>query len=264
MPDDNENPTLEEIAQETGLTDNAIGDTEVNPSLTPQGGSSKTGDQSKLIYGKYKTPEEAEKGYKSLNSAFTATSQRAKALEKYTRRILADPKAINDPEVKQALGKLGLTVAEVEEEIEEQAEAEQEKGNRWDWDGSPNHPALLMAAFETRQLFKEQRGEIEQGLGRKLTEPERGEIREIIKNTDGRLDVKQAWRISESFEKAVATKHAKELGEARRRASPSGSTRPDPRLVSPGQKIDLNKPVTSMNDAEGSEYIMDIVRRGGK
>lgn len=269
MPDvENEgDPSVEDILRESGVdTGEAEAETDVNAALKPSGqGPSKTqkGTQGNLIFGKYKSIEEAAKGHKSLQGALSQKSEKVKNLEAIVNNPRFRELAKTDPEMRETLQKAGYALAEEEEEIEARAEqAEEAEKGKWAWDGDPNHPAALFATFETKMLFKDQQKEIEEGLGRKLSKPEVGEIQQVIRTTGGKLDVLKAWRVTDAFQNAIAEKHNRELEDVRRQRTSGSTMRPDPRLVGSGQKLDLSKDVTKMNSAESAEFLMDIVRKG--
>lgn len=207
----------------------------------------------KLLAGKYKTPQELEKAYLSQNKGYRGLESKTKQLEKMLENPRFQELAASDPEMREALGKLGYELMDAETQRDEQ-----QSGGRWD--GNTNSPDFKMAVMEHKQQLFFDRMNFQQELGRNLSDREWADIKREIVNAP-RLSVRQAWKLTAHFEKAMEEKQQKALEAAGRRPAVN---RPRPAGgAMTGPKGPQGKSPLGLNDGEKGQFIQDLIDKAG-
>lgn len=230
----------------------------------PQG----TQNDRQLLAGKFKSQEDLVKGYQSANSALGKAQSRSKQLEKLLEVPGVYERLASTPEGRQTLAALGYELRTADQEEEQGQEAgfgeydEQLISELTNVLGhQPTERDLLR--YETVQLKETNRLNWElfhfgQNRGKPLSAPEERAIREVLRVAP-RLSIQQAWRLTPGFEEALKAKQDEAVAAAGRK---SGVKRPPPNpTLAPGQKLDMKKPVTQMNDAERRAFLTDLAEK---
>lgn len=208
--------------------------------------------QEKLLAGKYKTVQDLEKGYLSQNKGYQQQSQRAKQLES----MLQNPKfadwAAKDPEMREALSKLGY-------ELQEEDSRQDERQSGGAWNGDQNDPRFVAEVVRQESRMQWDQFRFEKKLGRDLSDQEIRNVKQQIVMAP-RLTWEQAWKLTPHFEKEMAAKHEKELTAARGR-SPVGNR---PRPVVPGgiagPKTAQGRNALSLKDGDKAEFLNNLIQ----
>lgn len=232
--------TPQGYAQDTGHADRFA---------TPQNPGARTQDAGKLLAGKYKTPQELEKAYQARDKQAGQALSKLQRLEQMVQNPKFQQWAQNDPEIREALGKLGYEMRR-EEALQEAQQGEE-------WDGDENAPEFKMAVLEAKNELRWDLFHFGQQRGKPLAPDEERAIREVL-TASPRLTVQQAWKLTPNYDKEVKSREDSRVSEMEKRFRPKGRPQPNP-LALPGQKIDLKKGVTEMNDAERRAYLSKIV-----
>lgn len=219
---------------------------------TSQGsGSAPQGSQSeKLLAGKYKTPQDLEKGYLSQSKGYQQLSSRAKQLESMLQNPKFSAWAANDPEMREALGKLGYELQE-----EDTRQDEREAGGRWN--GDQNDPRFVAEVVRQENRMSWDQFRFERKLGRDLSEAEVRSVKQQIVMAP-RLSWEQAWKLTPHFEKEMAAKHEKELAAAQRR-SPVNRPRPVTPGGLAGPKTAQGKNALGLKDGEKADFLNGLI-----
>ena len=98
-----------------------------------------------------------------------------------------------------------------------------------------------------------------QERGKPLSQQEDRAIREVLAASP-RLSVKQAWKLTDHYEKELKSKEDERFAKLQGNRQNGNRPRPNPTTPS-GQKLNLQKPVTEMNDAERRAYLMQITEQ---
>ncbi len=224
-------------------------------SLSP-GGRAGAPQEGKLIFGKYKSIEEAEKGHKALNATYTQETQKRKALEALLQNKSLKTLAASDPQIKDALTKAGYTLAEEEEKAEEQ----EAKLQGDVWNGDENDPRYQVRMIRRELDLRDQKQELEAELKRRLKPEEIAEIKEVMKTVSPTMALGMAWKLTPSFEKAMKERQDKELAKAR--GPERSGTRPPPFLGPQGQNgANAAKRPSQMSAMEKRNALLETVRK---
>lgn len=218
---------------------------------TSQQGDRTQNDQSQkasLLAGKYKTPQELEKAYRSQNQGYRQLQTKAQQLEKMIQNPRFQQMAANDPEMRQALQALGYELMEEENRQDER----QNQG----WDGNTNSPDFKIAVLEHKQQLFVDRLEFQEELGRKLTAQEWADIRKQIQMAP-RLSVKSAWKLTEHFDRELKAKQQKEI-ESLQRRNPVARPKPVSQSMG-GPKGPQGKSPLGLGETEKGQFIQDLI-----
>ena len=218
---------------------------------TSQQGNLNQGNQdqkNQLLAGKYKTPQELEKAYRSQNQGYRQQQTKLQQLE----GILQNPKlqalAATDPDVRKALQAAGIELMEEENRQEER----QNQG----WDGNTNSPDFKIAVLEHKQQMFVDRLEFQEELGRKLNAQEWNDIKRQIQMAP-RLSIKSAWKLTSHFDKEMEAKQAKQM-ESLQRRSPVNRPRPASQSLG-GPKGPSGKSALGLGEGEKGQFIQDLI-----
>ena len=220
-----------------------------------QAPNTQQGQTEKLLAGKYKSPQELEKAYLNQNKGYRSLESKQQQLERMIQNPRFQELAANDPEMREALGKLGYELME-----QETQQDERESGGRWD--GNTNTPDFRMAVLEHKQQLYFDRMDFQQELGRKLNDREWADVKREIVNAP-RLSVRQAWKLTPHFEKALEEKQAKALEAAGRRPTVGNRPRPASQTGLGGQKAPQGRSAIGIQDAEKGQFIQDLIDKAG-
>lgn len=253
MPNEGQSDDLENLASQ--LTDQGNGqspETQNLPTnLQPSGqhGQSQNGAQQQ-IFGKFKTMQDAEKGYKSSVSEMDKAKSRSRQLE----GIVSNPRlmkmAQSDPELREALAKAGF--AQVEAAQEE--EPNDVPANVDEYLNSPEGIRAEMRAW--RELDRELSG-FQKQLGRDLTVNEHAEVMNHIALAP-HLTMSQAYKLTSAYEATLKAREDKIRNEA---GAKSRVNRPRPPAgLQPGAPQGSGKKsVGQMNSGEREQFIQDLM-----
>lgn len=227
--------------------------------------------QNQLLAGKFKTPQDLEKGYRSAESALGKATSRAKQLERLIQTPGVYERLASSPEGRDTLAALGFEMRE--------ADTQEEQQNQGGYDSydeglirdlsqvlgrEPTERDLMkyeITFMKEEQKLNWQLFRFGQSRGKELNPQEERGIRNILRVAP-RLTVDQAYRLTPEYEQSVKAQQDKAVDAVRSKGSVKRPA-PNPTLL-PGQKsLDLKKPVTEMNDAERRAYITDLAERGG-
>ena len=204
--------------------------------------------QQRLFGGKYQKIEDFEKAHKSLRGEFDKRSTKLNSLES----ILNNPQfrqiASSDPQMRDALAKAGYNLA-----AEEEAQAAEDSGDV-EWDGDESHPAFVRQYVDNRFRIMEERSDLQEKIGRKLTSEEWSEIKQIYVDVEG-VNVRQAWMLSDSYQKHLKLAEDKRFESTQKRTA-TNRPRPPSQLMAGQKPLDLKKDPTQMNDQERRAFIM--------
>lgn len=217
-------------------------------SMRPSHGDSQ---QQRLFGGKYQKLEDFEKAHKSLRGEFDKRSTKLNALESILDKPWLRERASSDPEIRDALAKAGYDLALEEEEQAQEASGEQE------WDGNEDDPRFVRQYVDQKFRIRDEKADLQEQLGRKFTPEEWKEISQIYVDIEG-VSVKQAWMLSEGYQRQVKAAEDKRFAEATKR-SQVNRPRPPAQLMAGQKALDLKKDVTQMNDAERRAYVTKLV-----
>lgn len=215
----------------------------------PQGQPNQSQGQ-KLYAGKYKTPEEMEKAYQNVNRLAGKSQSKLQQLESLIQNPRFQQMAQSDPDIAQALAKAGY-------EIRRQEREEDNRGQQ-EWNGDENDPRFQLAVVEAKNELRWNLFNFGQERGKPLSQAEERAIREVMA-VSPRLSVKQAWKLTDFYEKELKAKEDERVSKLQGNRNPN-RPRPNPTNLS-GQKLNLQKPVTEMNDAERRAYLAQIMEQ---
>lgn len=216
---------------------------------TSQGKETQTQGE-KLLAGKYKSPQDLEKGYLNQNKGYQQLQSRQKQLESMLQNPKFQEMAARDPEIRNALSKLGY-------ELQEEDTREDERSSGGAWNGDQNDPRFIAEVVRQENRLAWDQLRFEKKLGRDLSDNEIRTIKQQIVMAP-RLTWEQAWKLTPHFEKEMAAKHEKELAAAGRRGP---VTRPRP--VAPGglagPKSPQGKNALGLKDGEKADFINQLM-----
>ena len=241
-PDD-----LDSLVQQLG-TENEPGTGSDSSGLPPPLQPSGHGEPKGTAGQQQATPQDLEKRYKGLRAGYEKTSQKLKTWEGLLRNPKLLELARTDPEVREALAKAGYQQALEQQAQEEQGDAEEEID-----------PVRLVYDLRAEMEIDREFSSLEREIKREVTPQERKEIMAGIERWGG-FTVKQAWKLTPSYEKHLKDSEDKRVNDAVGKARPYRPRPPSPLL--PGAKApDLKKPVTEMNEAERRAYLTDLIEK---
>lgn len=219
------------------------------PSGTDARGQSQHGSTDSRKYaGRFSTPEELEKSYLGMRKGYDEKASRAKQLEE----ILSNPRlqhmAQIDPEVRGVMEKAGFELKGLEE-----AARGEEYSSPMD-----EQVALIEAKNELRWELRD----FEQSLGRRMSVEERTDLLRAIERAPN-VPVEEAWRLTPHYERNIQAKHQQELDSLRKVRQNVDRPMPGAKAF-PGQKLNLNKPVTEMNGNERTAFLQKLINKGGQ
>jgi len=226
----------------------------------PQQGQPQQAQPVKFMGREYKTLADAERDVKSLRKEFDSRSQKANLLDSMLKNPVYQRLAQTDPEVRDALAKAGYNLAE--EEAEEDEDSQEEKYYEEAW-RNPVTRQLLVEHEEFK--IERQLNGLQDRIGRSVSPEEWTEMKNIM-HALPQASVEQAWKLSKGYAKELQMREDKRVeDEIKRRGGTPNRPRPNPAVL-PGQKLDLSKPVTQLNDQEKAAKLMEIIARtsGGK
>lgn len=233
--------TPQTISQDTGHADRLT--TPQNPGAARQD----AGQQARLLAGKYKTPQELEKAYQNSDKQAKQTLSKLQRLEQLIGSEKFQRLAQSDPDVREALAKSGYELRREESRQEAQDD---------DWDGDESDPRFQIELVKADNNLRWELFNFGAQRGKPLSPEEEKAIKEVLVASP-RLKVHQAWKLTPNFEKELKAKEDARLSEMEKRFKPKGRPQPNP-MALPGQKLDLKKSVTEMNDAEKRAYLSKI------
>lgn len=214
----------------------------------PPSGQTNPSEAQKLLAGKYKTPQELEKAYQNLNKVSGQSRSKLQQLESLIQNPRFQQMAASDPDIAQALQKAGYDLRRAEA----QEDARSQGG---EWNGDESDPRFQMALIDAKNELRWSLFNFGQERGKPLSQQEERAIREVLAASP-RLSVKQAWKLTDHYEKELKAKEDKRFAELQ--SKNPNRPRPNPTTLH-GQKLNLQKPVTEMNDAERRAYLAEIV-----
>lgn len=230
--------TPQTISQDTGHADR------LTTPQNPNAGRQDAGQR--LLAGKYKTPQELEKAYQNSDKQAKQTLSKLQRLEQLIGSEKFQRLAQSDPDIREALAKSGY---ELRREESRQEEAQ-------DWDGDENAPAFQIELVKADNNLRWELFNFGSQRGKALSAEEDKAIREVLVASP-RLSVAQAWKLTPNYEKDLKAREDSRVADAEKRFRPKGRPQPNP-MALPGQKIDLKKGVTEMNDAERRAFLSKI------
>lgn len=232
--------TLQTSGQDTGHADR------LTTPQNPNAGRADAGQ--KLLAGKYKTPQELEKAYLGRDKQAGQAVSKLQRLEQLIQNPRFSQLAQSDPEIREALGKLGYEMRREEARQEEQGD---------DWDGDESDPRFQIEMVKADNNLRWELFNFGSQRGKPLSAEEDRAIRQVL-TASPRLTVQQAWKLTANYEKDLKSREDARVSEAEKRFKPKGG-RPQPNpMALPGQKLNLNKSVTEMNDAERRAFLSKI------
>lgn len=210
--------------------------------------------QQKLYGGKYKSIPEWEKGHRSLEQKYGQVNNRAQMLEKLIQNPQLQERLAADPEAREILGKLGYELMQ-----EESREDERQQGGPVQWDA--NDPRCQIAQLRAEMSFKEERSELEEKIGRRLTQEEAVSIKQQIYLAP-KLTWSQAWKLTSHFEKQLELQQQKAIEKAMQR-SPVSRPRPAQPGAIGGPKLPQGKSPLGLKDEEKATFLNDLINKAG-
>jgi hypothetical protein len=209
----------------------------------------------KLLAGKYKTPQDLEKGYLEQNKGYQKMRQDSQTRAQQLERLINNPRfqqmAQNDPDMIEALGKLGYEL-----EREEARQDTQTGGGAWN--GDTNDPRFQVAVLRAEMQFNQQRGDLQEELGRKLSSKEWDDIKAQIRMAP-RLSVKNAWKLTDSYDKHVQATQQKAIDQAMKKAPVS---RPRPAQAGAGfQNAPKGKSPLGLGEQDKAAFLNDLINK---
>lgn len=216
----------------------------------PPAGQPNQSQGQKLYAGKYKTPEEMEKAYTNVNKLAGQRGSKLQQLESLIQNPRFQQMAATDPDIAQALAKAGY-------EIRQEERREDNRGQQ-EWNGDENDPRFQMAVIDAKNELRWNLFNFGQERGKPLSPQEERAIREVLQ-VSPRLSIKQAWKLTDAYEKELKAKEDERFSKLQTNRN-GNRPRPNPTTLS-GQKLNLQKPVTEMNDAEKRAYLADLVEK---
>lgn len=202
-----------------------------------------------LLAGKFKTPQELEKAYQSLNKMAGQKGSKLQQLESLIQNPRFQELASRDPDVAQALAKAGY-------ELRKQEAQEDNQGQ--EWNGDENDPRFQIALIDAKNELRWNLFQFGQERGKALSQQEEMAIRQVLAASP-RLSIKQAWKLTDHYDRDLKAKEDERMSKLQARP---GVNRPRPNPTTlPGQKLDLKKPVTEMNDAERKAHLANIIEQ---
>lgn len=207
--------------------------------------------QGQLLAGKYKTAQDLEKAYQNRDRQASQFQTKVQKLEALIQNPKFMAQAQRDPEMREALAKLGY-------QIRQEESREEAQGNQGDeWDGDESDPRFQIALSEQKNEIRWELFEFGQQRGKPLTAEEQLEVRKVI-GIAPKLSVAQAWKLTSSYDKDVKAREDARMAAFEKKSAPKGRPAPNPGLPG-GQKLDLKKNVTEMNDAERRAYVANLI-----
>jgi len=257
-------PETGETVEQTPSYLDGKGQEELLTKTSPQ---TQPGAQGNLLAGKFKTPQDLEKGYQSAQSSLGKATSRVKQLEKLLQTPGVYERLSQSQEGRDTLAALGFEMREAQ-----QREEQRQDDAGFDVDEQlvsdlrnvlgrePTERDLLR--FETVQLRETNRLNWElfyfgQNRGKPLSNVEERSVREILRVAP-RLTINQAYKLTPHFDEARKAAEDKALAEQGARRSTGKRPAPNAPNLPGAAKLDLQKKVTEMNDAERRAYITDI------
>lgn len=224
----------------------------------PQGQANQSEGQRQLLAGKFKTPQDLEKAYQNANRMLGQKGSKLSQLEALVQNPRFQQLASQDPDIAQALAKAGYELRR--EEAQEDNRGRQQQ----DWNGDTNDPRYQLAYLEAKNEIRWALRDFSDERGKRLSREEEGAIRQVLQTMPrlvekGPEGIKMAWKLTPFYEKELKAKEDERFAKAMQRPG-ANRPRPNPSLL-PGQKLDLKKPVTEMNDSEKKAYLANIVEQ---
>ena len=213
--------------------------------------------QRQLLAGKFKTPQELEKAYQNANRILGQKGSKLQQLEALVQNPRFQQMASQDPDIAQALKNAGY-------ELRRQEAEEDNRGRQQDWNGDTNDPRYQIAYLEAKNEIRWALRDFSDERGKRLTREEEVAVRQVLQTMPrlvekGPEGIKMAWKLTPFYEKELKAKEDERVAKIMQR--PGGNRpKPNPTLL-PGQKLDLKKAVTEMNDAEKKAYLANIVEQ---
>ncbi len=255
MPNDGQSDGLEELASQ--LTDQGSGqspETQNLPSnLQPSGqhGQQNSQGQSQPIFGKFKSMQDAEKGYRSSVSEMDKAKSRAKQLEGIVTNPRLMKMAQSDPELREALAKAGYA------QFQAEADEEPERVDPQNVEEYLNSPEGIREYFQTVRAMDREQAVFEKSIGRALSEREHADVMSHIRLA-GHLTYAQAFKLTPAYEATIKAREDKIRGEAGLKGRVN-RPRPPSGLQPGAPQGNGKKAVGQMNRAELDQFIMDQV-----
>lgn len=215
----------------------------------PQGQPNQSEAQKQLLAGKFKSPQELEKAYQNLNRMAGQKGSKLSQLEALIQNPRFQQMAAQDPDIAQALAKAGYDLRKQEAQEDNQGE---------EWNGDERDPRFQIALIDAKNELRWNLFQFGQERGKQLSQKEEHAIRQVLAASP-RLSIKQAWKLTDFYEQELKAKEDERMAKYQAKGGPN-RPRPNPTLL-PGQKLDLKKPVTEMNDAERKAYLADVIER---
>ena len=206
--------------------------------------------QKQLLAGKFKTPQDLEKAYQNLNRMAGQKGTKLQQLESLIQNPRFQQLAAQDPDIAQALAKAGYELRR--EEAQEDAKGQQE------WNGDENDPRFQIALIDAKNELRWNLFQFGQERGKQLSPQEEKAVRQVLAASP-RLSIKQAWKLTDFYENELKAKEDERFAKLQAKVNPN-RPRPNPTLL-PGQKLNLQKPVTEMNDAEKKAHLANIIEQ---
>ena len=214
---------------------------EVNPALLPAANGNPQGAPRPAL-------TNWEQRYKSSQAKFQQMGSKMKSIEALMQNPKLRELAKNDPTIAEALAKAGYQhVAEQEQ---------QNQGEKLTLERIYDEHYQAAAANNIRWALRELQDEMK----RPLSKEEKAGIFVNMRDVPG-LSVEQAWRLSDGYQKQLKAAEDKRVADATKQ-NPGVRPRPMTPLM-PGQKLDMKKPVTEMNEAERRQHIADTLAKHG-
>ncbi len=210
----------------------------------------------KLLAGKFKTPQDLEKAYQNANRMLGQKGSKLSQLEALVQNPRFQQLASQDPDIAQALAKAGYELR--------REEAQEDNRGQQDWNGDTNDPRYQIAYLEAKNEIRWALRDFSDERGKRLSREEEVAIRQVLQTMPrlverGPEGIKMAWKLTPFYEKELKAKEDERVAKMMQRPG-ANRPRPNPTLL-PGQKLDLKKPVTEMNDSEKKAYLANIVEQ---
>lgn len=213
--------------------------------------------QRQLLAGKFKTPQELEKAYQNANRILGQKGSKLQQLEALVQNPRFQQLASQDPDIAQALAKAGY-------ELRRQEAEEDNRGQQQDWNGDTNDPRYQIAYLEAKNEIRWALRDFSDERGKRLSKEEEVAIRQVLQTMPrlvekGPEGIKMAWKLTPFYERELKAKEDERVAKLMQRPG-ANRPKPNPTLL-PGQKLDLKKPVTEMNDAEKKAHLANIIEQ---
>jgi len=254
--------TEQEASQQEHSATTSASSSEAQPA---QAGQQHKQASIKLGGREYPSLPDADKAHRNLYGKYSESQ----GIIKFIKTNLKNPQAIAElaklPGGADIVAKLGLQQAQEEVEAEEAAEKAANQG--FDAEKLPPQMKQLYEQMELREYrmqLRDEEREMQEELGRKITQEESNKTFDMIQQVGG-LTYRQAWTL---------VNHDKMLSDAVKKAQagkPQAGNRPPPvpglRSI-PGVRLDLKKDPRDMNNDEFREYwknseeFQNLIKRG--